>query len=610
MGRPEIRFKGYTDEWEQRKLDDWGTFYYGRSCPKWSVTEDATIPCIRYGELYTKFGAKIDKVYSYTNMSPENLRFSKGTEVLIPRVGEDPMDYNHCTWLSMPDVAIGEMISVFNTDNNPLFTATMFNATLQNEFAMRVEGGSVTNLYFEKLKNIEVSFPSFEEQQKIATYFDSLDNLITLHQRKCDEVKSLKKYMLQKMFPQNEQKVPEIRFEGFTEAWEQRKLGDSCKLNGRIGFRGYTEKDIISKEAGGVLTFSPTNIVDNKLTIECKNTYITREKYDESPEIKISNGDILFVKTGSTLGKSALVAGLKEDASINPQIVVMRVEKDTENFMSNVLITDRVMKQVAAVKIGGAVPTMTETELKNFTYFAPAEKEEKKKIGDHFRTLDNLITLHQRKCEETKILKKYMLQKMFPQNGQKVPEIRFKGFTDDWEQRKLGDVFKEYSEKNHTELPALTIIQGGGTVKREDSDRNLMYDKSNLSNYKMVRKDDFIVHLRSFEGGLEKASSDGIISPAYHTFHSDVADSRFYYPYFRSHEFIKHKLVPHVYGIRDGRSIDIDGMKTIEIPYTSTEEQQKIGDYLESIDHHITLHQRKCEELQNIKKFMLQNMFV
>lgn len=265
-----------------------------------------------------------------------------------------------------------------------------------------------------------------------------------------------------------------------------------------------------------------------------------------------------------------MVAGLKEDASINPQIVVMRVEKDTENFMSNVLITDRVMKQVAAVKIGGAVPTMTETELKNFTYFAPAEKEEKKKIGDHFRTLDNLITLHQR-------ITPYFL--------------KINAFV--WEQRKLGDVFKEYSEKNHTELPALTIIQGGGTVKREDSDRNLMYDKSNLSNYKMVRKDDFIVHLRSFEGGLEKASSDGIISPAYHTFHSDVADSRFYYPYFRSHEFIKHKLVPHVYGIRDGRSIDIDGMKTIEIPYTSTEEQQKIGDYLESIDHHITLHQRK-----------------
>lgn len=173
----------------------------------------------------------------------------------------------------------------------------------------------------------------------------------------------------------------------------------------------------------------------------------------------------------------------------------------------------------------------------------------------------------------------------------------------------MGDVFKEYSEKNHTELSALTIIQGGGTVKREDSDRNLMYDTSNLSNYKMVRKDDFIVHLRSFEGGLEKSSLDGIISPAYHTFHSDMADSRFYYPYFRSYEFIKHKLVSHVYGIRDGRSIDIDGMKTIEIPYTSIEEQRKIGDYLDCLDHLITLHQRKCEQTKNLKKYMLQKMF-
>ena len=170
-------------------------------------------------------------------------------------------------------------------------------------------------------------------------------------------------------------------------------------------------------------------------------------------------------------------------------------------------------------------------------------------------------------------------------------------------------MFKEYSEKNHTELSALTIIQGGGTVKREDSDRNLMYDTSNLSNYKMVRKDDFIVHLRSFEGGLEKSSLDGIISPAYHTFHSDMADSRFYYPYFRSYEFIKHKLVSHVYGIRDGRSIDIDGMKTIEIPYTSIEEQRKIGDYLDCLDHLITLHQRKCEQTKKLKKYMLQKMF-
>ena len=189
------------------------------------------------------------------------------------------------------------------------------------------------------------------------------------------------------------------------------------------------------------------------------------------------------------------------------------------------------------------------------------------------------------------------------------PKVRFKGFTDDWEQRKLGEVFKEYSEKNHIELPALTIIQGGGTVKRDESDRNLMYDKSNLSSYKMVKKDDFIVHLRSFEGGLEKASMDGIVSPAYHTFQGENVDSRFYYPYFRSHEFIKKKLIPHVYGIRDGRSIDIEGMKTIEIPYISLREQQLIGNYLDCIDNLITFHQRKCEQTKKLKKYMLQKMF-
>ena len=190
-----------------------------------------------------------------------------------------------------------------------------------------------------------------------------------------------------------------------------------------------------------------------------------------------------------------------------------------------------------------------------------------------------------------------------------TPKIRFKGFKDDWEQRKLGDVFKEYSEKHHEELPALTIVQGGGTILREESDRSLQYDKSNLSGYKMVKKDDFIVHLRSFEGGLEKANSDGIISPAYHTMHGDNVDSRFYYPYFRSYDFINRKLVAHVYGIRDGRSIDIDGMKSIEIPYTSYEEQKTIGDYLDSLDYLITLHQRKCDETKQLKKFMLQKMF-
>ena len=172
--------------------------------------------------------------------------------------------------------------------------------------------------------------------------------------------------------------------------------------------------------------------------------------------------------------------------------------------------------------------------------------------------------------------------------------------TISWEQREFGEVFKEYTEKNYEDLPVLSIIQGGGTVLREESDRALQYNQNSLLGYKMVRRDDFILHLRSFEGGLEKASSNGIISPAYHTFHGNNTDSRFYYQFFRSSLFINVLLKPHVYGIRDGKSIDINGMNTIMIPVPSYEEQEKIGAFIESIDRLITLHQRMCVYKYNI----------
>ena len=193
-------------------------------------------------------------------------------------------------------------------------------------------------------------------------------------------------------------------------------------------------------------------------------------------------------------------------------------------------------------------------------------------IVDFFFKIDHLITLHRSKFfgDILKTIASYALY---------------------WEQRKLGEVFEEYSEKNHSELPPLAIIQGGGTIRRDESDRALQYDRNSLSNYKMVNKGDFIVHLRSFEGGLEKANSTGIVSPAYHTFSGENTDTTFYYAYFRSEKFIESDLKPHVYGIRDGRSIDVEGMKSINIPYTIFDEQRRIGEFINSINHLITLHQ-------------------
>lgn len=400
--------------------------------------------------------------------------------------------------------------------------------------------------------------------------------------------------------------IPKIRFKGFTEPWEQRKLGDLADVTKLAGFE-FTEHVVYSDE-GNIIALRGLNIKNGQLILDDVK-YIDGSNFSKLSRSKLFIDDIMFTYVG-TVGEVAII---KENDRfyLAPNVSRIRVKSDdSPKFISNYMRTDNFKNKVIFPLIAtSSQPALSMENIRKFMINMPKNRDEQDRLAEYFESLDHIITLHQRKCDDTKELKKYMLQKMFPKNGEKFPEIRFKGFTEAWEQRKLGEVFKEYSEKNHMELPALTIIQGGGTVKREESDRNLMYDESNLSNYKMVRKDDFIVHLRSFEGGLEKSLLDGIISPAYHTFHSDVADSRFYYPYFRSHEFIKHKLVPHIYGIRDGRSIDIAGMKTIEIPYTSIEEQRKIGDYLESLDHLITLHQRKCDTLKELKKYMLQNMF-
>ena len=149
------------------------------------------------------------------------------------------------------------------------------------------------------------------------------------------------------------------------------------------------------------------------MTTDCRNTYITRYKYDESPEIKVHNGDILFVKTGSTLGKSALISELFEDATLNPQVVVLRVQEGIEKFVAAALMTDNIRLQVNASKIGGAVPTLTESKINDFSIMIPKTNGEKVQIGNFFAKINSLITLHQRKHEKLKQLKQSLLQKMF-----------------------------------------------------------------------------------------------------------------------------------------------------------------------------------------------------
>ena len=386
--------------------------------------------------------------------------------------------------------------------------------------------------------------------------------------------------------------VPQIRFTGFTDPWEQRKLGEVAHF---INGRAYSQNELLFSGKYPVLRVG--------------NFYTNDSWYYSNLELEDKNyayeGDLLYTWSatfgphiwhGNKVIYHYHIWKVQLEAALEKLFAFQLLERDKERILSD--------------KNGSTMVHITKTGIENTSVLMPCSVEEQRRIGAFFDRLDSLITLHQRKYDKLCVLKKSMLDKMFPKGGSLYPEIRFAGFTDPWEQRKLGELFEEHSEKDRDDLPALTIIQGGGTVHRDESNRNLQFDRNSLSNYKVVDTGDFIVHLRSFEGGLEKATCCGLVSPAYHIFRGKNVDSDFYYLYFRSKRFIDADLKPHVYGIRDGRSIDIEGMKTIFIPWTNLAEQRQIGAFFDRLDSLITLHQRKLELLRNIKKSMLDKMFV
>lgn len=388
-----------------------------------------------------------------------------------------------------------------------------------------------------------------------------------------------------------ERKVPALRFQGFTDEWEAQLFGS---------FAARESKAQISSKAYPCVEYEDIIAGEGVLNKDVRSKGISKKG------IKFDNTMVLYGKLRPYL-HNMLVPEFSGVAV--GDWWVLRPGNVNRRFLYTLLQTKE-FDDKANQSSGSKMPRADWNLISRSAFYIPNLSEEQSKIGAAFANLDWLIFSCKEQLAKLQAFKKSMLEKMFPRPCEKVPEVRFRGFTGDWEKRKLGSIFEEYSEKNHAELPPLMIVQGGGTILRDESDRSLQYDRSNLSSYKMVNKDDFIVHLRSFEGGLEKASSQGIISPAYHTFHGEGIDARFYYAYFRSAVFIRHDLKPHVYGIRDGRSIDIEGMKSILIPYTSYEEQKKIGNCISLLDQLIMLCQRKLEKLQSMKQAMLSEMFI
>lgn len=239
--------------------------------------------------------------------------------------------------------------------------------------------------------------------------------------------------------------------------------------------------------------------------------------------------------------------------------------------------------------------------------------EEQQKIGSFFAKIDKLIELQTKKLKQLKKLKQGYLQKMFPQDGESVPRLRFSGFSEEWKVSKGKAIFYNFSDKNHEDLPPLSVTQDQKIWYRDELDPALSYDKQKLSTYKLIDKNDVVIGLRSFVGGFAISDKRGIVSPAYTIlkFRNTPWDFYFTRNLFTSYVFIQ-SLKKITYGIRvNGRSISYNDFSTLPLVYTDNlEEQKKIGSLLNTVDSLIELQEKKLDNIKKMKKAYLQKMFI
>ena len=390
MNTPKIRFKGFTDDWEQRKLDTVAKFSKGSGYSKGDLIETGT-PIILYGRLYTKYETSISDVDTYVE-AKEGSVYSKGGEVIVPASGETAEDIARAATVDKSGILLGGDLNVVmpNEDINSAFLAiSISNGNSQRELAKKAQGKSVVHIHNEEIRNLIVPFPIKAEQNRIVDYFSTLDHLITLHQRKCDETKQLKKFMLQKMFPKNGEKNPKIRFEGFTDDWEQRKLEDVAEF-----------LDTMRKPLEGARRIpGPYPYYGASGIVDYVDGYLFNEELvllsEDGANITDRNYPVCFLASGKYW--------------VNNHAHVLRLKDGNEN---NFVCTSLERKDYKQYNSGMAMPKLNQEVCRRIPIGCPSFNEQKK-IGDYFRELDNLITLHQRKCEKLKALKKFMLQNMF-----------------------------------------------------------------------------------------------------------------------------------------------------------------------------------------------------
>ena len=259
--------------------------------------------------------------------------------------------------------------------------------------------------------------------------------------------------------------IPEIRFPEFVNEgeWKIDLLGQLADIKGRIGYRGYTTADIV-KQGEGAITLSPSNFDENSNLSFEKCTYITWEKYEESPEIQLEVGQTVLVKTAS-VGKTAFINNLPEKATVNPQIVVLKPRKIQNRFLAYTISHNNIQQQIKNCVGAGAIPNLSQESISKFKVLLPPDKEknEQQKIASCLSSLDEVIAAHSQKLDLLKEHKKGLMQNLFPQEGEKVPKLRFKEFVNDgeWVEKKLGDIAENLDSKR---IPITSNQREKGTI--------------------------------------------------------------------------------------------------------------------------------------------------
>ncbi|MDY3853925.1 MAG: restriction endonuclease subunit S [Butyribacter sp.] len=406
---PNIRFDGFTDAWEQRKLSDLIIEY------KETVDSDCTLPVLTSSKTEgvvlqeEHFGRVQNHDITGYNILPRNY--------CTYRNRSDGVDFTFNINRCCDKGIISKFYPVFYGNNSDIFFISMvlnYCDEVVHEIAYTCTGTGQKVLSFLDLQKMNIRVPNYDEQKKISQFFEELDNLITLHQCKCDEIKELKKFMLQKMFPKKGEKKPEIRFQGFTDAWEQRKLGDIADVTKLAGFE-FTEHVVYSDE-GNIIALRGLNIKNGQLVLDDVK-YIDGSNFSKLNRSKLYIDDIMFTYVG-TVGEVAII---KENNRfyLAPNVSRIRIQSDdSPKFISHYMRTDSFYKSVIYPLIAtSSQPALSMENIRKFEICLPQNREEQDRLSEWFDELDNLITLHQRKCDEIKELKKFMLQNMFPQKG-------------------------------------------------------------------------------------------------------------------------------------------------------------------------------------------------